>query len=102
MKVEFKDDKEMQNEALQETVETNNEMKSWLVNYVGEKHEPEDGEVTVEMIVDTMANEFPEFLMAVAEENWVRGYHQALNDVTEGERIANEQANQTSEPEDVE
>ena len=40
MKVEFKDDKEMQNEALQETVETNNEMKSWLVNYVGEKHEP--------------------------------------------------------------
>ena len=34
MKVEFKDDKEMQNEALQETVETNNEMKSWLVNYV--------------------------------------------------------------------
>ena len=54
------------------------------------------------MIVDTMANEFPEFLMAVAEENWVRGYHQALNDVTEGERIANEEATQTSEPEAVE
>jgi hypothetical protein len=104
MKVEFKDNKEMESEALQETVETTNQMKSWLVNYVGEKHNPENGEVTVEMIIDTMASEFPEFLMAVAEENWVRGYHQALNDVDEGERIANEQkeTNQTSEPEEVE
>ena len=28
--------------------------------------------------------EFPEFLMAIAEENWVRGYHQALEDVEIG------------------
>tara|TARA_B100001250_G_scaffold137527_1_gene117687 strand:- start:1126 stop:1434 length:309 start_codon:yes stop_codon:yes gene_type:complete len=102
MKVEFKDNKEMESETLQEKVETNTEMKSWLVNYVGDKVDPENGEVTVEMIIDTMANEFPEFLMAVAEENWVRGYHQALNDVTEGERIANEETSQTSEPEEVE
>jgi hypothetical protein len=38
-----------------------------------------------------MAEEFPEFLMALAEENWIRGYHQALNDVEEGERLAAEQ-----------
>ena len=31
-----------------------------------------------------MAQEFPEFLMAIAEENWVRGYHQALEDVNTG------------------
>jgi hypothetical protein len=79
-------------ETLKETVETDTEMKDWLVNYVGEKHDPNSGEVTVEMIVETMATEFPEFLMAVAEENWVRGYHQALNDVDAGQKIIEEEA----------
>ncbi len=79
-------------EMLKETVETDTEMKDWLVNYVGEKHDPNSGEVTVEMIVETMATEFPEFLMAVAEENWVRGYHQALNDVDAGQKIIEEEA----------
>jgi hypothetical protein len=77
-------------EGLKETVNTDTEMKNWLVNYVGERHEPDSGEVTVEMIVETMATEFPEFLMAVAEENWVRGYHQALNDVDAGQKIVEE------------
>ena len=77
-------------EGLKETVNTDTEMKNWLVNYVGEKHDPDSGEVTVEMIVETMATEFPEFLMAVAEENWVRGYHQALNDVDAGQKIVEE------------
>jgi hypothetical protein len=68
-------------EGLAEVVSPDTEMKEWLVNYVGEKHNPDDEEVTVEMIVATMANEFPEFLMAVAEENWIRGYHQAFDDL---------------------
>jgi len=67
------------------------DLKLWLVSYVGEKEQPENGDVTVEDIVNVMAEEFPEFLMAVAEENWVRGYHQALNDVEIGEQLANEQ-----------
>ena len=79
-------------EMLKETVETDTEMKDWLVNYVGERHDPDSGEVTVEMIVETMATEFPEFLMAVAEENWIRGYHQALNDVDAGEKIIEQEA----------
>ncbi len=29
--------------------------------------------------------------MAVAEENWVRGYQQALDDVEEGQRLAQEE-----------
>ena len=49
-------------EGLKETVETDTEMKNWLVNYVGEMHDPDSGEVTVEMIVETMAEEFPEFV----------------------------------------
>ena len=76
--------------TLQEVVTTDTELKEWLVNFVGESHNPDNGEVTVAMIVDTVAQQFPEFLMAVAEENWVRGYHQALDDVDAG-RTAIEQ-----------
>ena len=39
------------------------------------------------MIVDTLADEFPEFMMAIAEENWIRGYQQALTDVSVGEKL---------------
>ena len=69
-------------------VEKDSELKEWLVDYVGTHLNPENDEVTVEMIVETMAKEFPEFLMAVAEENWVRGYHQALDDVEIGRNAA--------------
>ena len=57
-------------------------MKEWLVNYVGEAQQPKDGNVTVVMIIEEMLKEFPEFLMAIAEENFIRGYQQAITDVT--------------------
>lgn len=62
-------------------IKAENSMKEWLVNYVGNKHNPEDGKVTVEMIISSMADEFPEFVLALAEENFIRGYQQALYDV---------------------
>lgn len=74
----------MENETLNQQVQTENPMKEWLVNYVGTKTTPEDGGVTVNMIVNAMADEFPEFLLAVAEENFIRGYQQALFDVDYG------------------
>ena len=86
--------------TLKEIVTPGSEMKEWMINHVGNKENPEDNNVTVEMIVNTMAEEFPEFLMAVAEENWIRGYHQALTDVQTGERMAREQ--QEKEPTDEE
>tara|TARA_Y100000310_G_C20396977_1_gene675561 strand:+ start:397 stop:684 length:288 start_codon:yes stop_codon:yes gene_type:complete len=55
------------------------ELKKIIVDYVGNQSEGE--EVTVQMIVETMAVEFPEFLLPVAEENWIRGYKQALDDL---------------------
>jgi hypothetical protein len=70
---------------------TESDLKLWLVDYVGTKENSDSGEVTVESIINVMAEEFPEFLMAVAEENWIRGYHQALSDVEMGENLANEQ-----------
>jgi len=73
------------------------ELKKWLIEYVGNRHGPESGEVTVEMIVGTIAQEFPEFLLAVAEENFFRGYEQALNDFQEADnkRTENEKNNQS-------
>ncbi len=79
-------------QGLKETVSVDTTMKSWLVNYVGERHNPKGDTVTVEMIVETMAKEFPEFLMAIAEENWVRGYHQALEDVEIGRQAADSES----------
>ena len=52
-----------------------------MIDYVGNKHDPDTDEVTVEMVVETLADEFPEFLLMVAEENYIRGYEQALDDV---------------------
>ena len=92
-----------ENPTLTEEVVPDNELKSWLVNYVGDKTEPEDDQVTVENIVEVMAEEFPDFLMAVAEENWVRGYHQALFDVEEGKKMyERELAKKGLEQDDVE
>ena len=75
----------LENPTLKETVKKDTELKKWLVNYVGEKTNPENGNVTVEMIVNVLAKEFPEFLMVVAEENFIRGYEQAIADVEAGE-----------------
>ena len=72
-------------------VVTDNPMKEWLVDYVGQKMKPENGEVTVELIVEAMANEFPDFLLTVAKENWLRGYQQALYDVDYGDLNKNEE-----------
>ena len=87
------------NPSLKEMVEPDNHLKNFLVEYVGEKYDPEDQEVTVEMIAETMAAEFPEFLLAIAEENWISGYQQALDDVETGrsemENFKNEEDNQS-------
>tara|TARA_R110000824_G_scaffold76935_2_gene194796 strand:- start:116 stop:427 length:312 start_codon:yes stop_codon:yes gene_type:complete len=82
------------NPSLEQMVEPDNHLKNFLVEYVGEKYNPEDQEVTVEMIVETMAAEFPEFLLAVAEENWIRGYQQAIGDVDIGLREVERQKNE--------
>ena len=80
---------ENENNDLLENVEKDSPVKEWLVDYVGEKKQPEDNQVTVEMIVETMAEEFPSFLVAVAEENFIRGYFQAMTDVEESEKAMN-------------
>ena len=82
------------NPNLAKTVEPENDLKNILVEYVGEAISPDNNNITVEMIVEIMAKEFPEFMLAVAEENWIRGYQQALDDVEVGQGLAKEMSNE--------
>ena len=72
---------ETDNTAYEQVVTKENPMKEWLIDYVGEQNNPENGEITVEMIVGVMVKEFPEFVVALAEENFLRGYEQAFTDM---------------------
>ena len=81
MSTEFENIDLGENPTLKQTVTNDTVLKEWLVNYVGEKKNPVNDEVTVEMILDIVADEFPEFILPIAEENFIRGYRQALIDV---------------------
>tara|TARA_R110000796_G_scaffold232607_1_gene351008 strand:- start:208 stop:492 length:285 start_codon:yes stop_codon:yes gene_type:complete len=67
-------------DLLKEVTPTESELKEIIVNYVGNTIAPDTDEVTVEDIVNVFAEQFPEFLLVLAEENWINGYTQALTD----------------------
>ena len=67
-------------DLLKEVVPTESQLKEIIVNYVGNTLNPENDEVTVEDIINVFADQFPEFLLVLAEENWINGYTQALKD----------------------
>ena len=75
---------EEENTLLEEEVTAENPLKELFVNYVGEKLQPPDGRVTVEMVVKVLAEEFPEFVVVMAEENFIQGYKQAFVDMERG------------------
>ena len=87
------------NPELTKDVDPDTHLKNMIVEYVGEEINPEDKNVTLEMVIAVMANEFPELVLALAEENWIRGYQQALDDVEVGKKIAeqNEESNKLRE-----
>ena len=70
------------NPLLATTPDNDSELKQFLINYAGAKLQPEDERVTVHMIAETIAAEFPEFLFVIAEENFLRGYQLGLDDAT--------------------
>jgi hypothetical protein len=71
---------ENENPDLEMEVGDTTGLKQLVVNYIGERLLAKE-DVTVDMAVQVFAAEFPEFLMAVAEENFLRGYEQALVDI---------------------
>ena len=86
-----------ENPILKAPVAPETPLQKMIVEYVGNKLNPENREVTVEMIVEVMAEEFPHFVLALAEENWVRGYRQALDDVEREVQSAGQETEGASE-----
>ena len=80
-----------QNPLLAMPVIPDSELKDYLVEYVGTKMEQK--EVTVNMIAEILAVEFPEFVYAIAEENYLRGYQVGLDDA---DRLFNEYSEKLS------
>lgn len=74
-------------EQIKELANRDTPLKSLIVDYIGNKLQPDNGEVTVEMCVEVFSQEFPEFLLLLAQENFLRGYQQSLDDM---EAINNE------------
>tara|TARA_B100000242_G_C42921726_1_gene427375 strand:+ start:519 stop:806 length:288 start_codon:yes stop_codon:yes gene_type:complete len=83
--------------TLNNTVDNDNELKEYIINYVGNKLDPKDEQVTIGMIIDVLADDFPQLVLCLSEENWVRGYQQALSDVEEGEKLYNEEISKVQE-----
>jgi len=77
------------NPMLSMPVVKDSKLKEYLVEYVGTKFNKE--EVTVNMVAEILAVEFPEFMYAFAEENFLRGYQLGLDDV---DRLSTEQTTQ--------
>jgi hypothetical protein len=67
-------------ELLEKEIAPDSVFKTFIVNYVGNQLQPKDGRITVEMIVEVLAKEFPELVLVLAEENYIRGYTQGLED----------------------
>ena len=66
--------------AMTKVIEPTNPLQELFINYVGNKLKPEDDEVTVDMCIQVLAEEFPDFLAPVAEQNFFIGYNQAIRD----------------------
>jgi len=78
------------NPTLDVIVSKETELKNHLVSYVGTKLDQEN--VTVQMITEVLALEFPEFIYAMAEENYLLGYQQGLDDAEKLYRRTAEEA----------
>lgn len=72
---------EIENGILNQIVVSDGDLKEMIVNYVGNKIQPENDEVTVAMVIEVLAGEFPEVVLALAEENYIRGYTQGIEDI---------------------
>jgi hypothetical protein len=88
----------VENEDLKKEVEKTSPLKEWVVNYIGTKLSPEDKNVTLEMALEVFAEEFPEFVLALAEENFIRGYQQAFNDIQSMAAQRQEESKQDEQP----
>jgi hypothetical protein len=84
---------EYENPVLEQqmNVDVSSELKGLIIEYTGNKLIPEDNQVTAEMVIHVLADEFPEIVLAIAEENFFRGYEQALTDMQQTQNLEQEE-----------
>ena len=73
-------DKFVNKGILDKVVEVRNEIQEDLVRHVENKINVHKDQITIGQVIGILASEFPEIVIAIAEENWVRGYKQGLDD----------------------
>ena len=71
-------DKFVNKGILDKTVEVRNELQEDLVRHV--RNRINENQVTLGQVIGILASEFPELVITIAEENWIRGYKQGLDD----------------------
>lgn len=74
-------DEEKLRQALDVPIRLDTELKQLIVDYIGQKVNPEGEEVTLEQAIYLLCEEFPELVLPLAEENFFRGYKQAYLDL---------------------
>jgi len=73
-------DKFVNKGILDKPVEVRNELQEDLVRHVGSRINQQEDQVTIGQVIGILASEFPELVITIAEENWIRGYKQGLED----------------------
>ena len=71
-------DKFVNKGILDKVVEAGNELQEDLVRHV--RNRTSQDQVTLGQVIGILASEFPELVITIAEENWIRGYKQGLDD----------------------
>ena len=71
-------DKFVNKGILDKVVEVGNELQEDLVQHV--RNRTNEDQVTLGQVIGILASEFPELVITIAEENWIRGYKQGLDD----------------------
>lgn len=77
---EIPDDDKLK-QTLDVPVRVDTELKQLIVDYIGNKVNPEGEDVTLEQAIYLLCEEFPELVLPLAEENFMRGYKQAYLDL---------------------
>ena len=71
-------DKFVNKGILDKVVEVGNELQEDLVQHV--RNRTNEDQVTLGQVIGILASGFPELVITIAEENWIRGYKQGLDD----------------------
>ena len=71
-------DKFVNKGILDKVVDVGNELQEDLVQHV--RNRTNEDQVTLGQVIGILASEFPELVITIAEENWIRGYKQGLDD----------------------